>query len=163
MMRRFPVLLVVALLIVGLVPVAASALTSAEEFAKTRFLLAVSDADCATIEGCVEALAEFETALALSKESFPDVDYGAFEAALADLETAIEGGDLDAIKVAADAVNAAGTTVVADVAAAVAAPTAVDTGSPVDDGPNVVLLGVAALLVLLAGGALAFRLNADRR
>jgi hypothetical protein len=39
----------------------------------------------------------------------------------------------------------------------------VDTGSPVDSGPNVALMGVAALLVLLAGGALALRLTADRR
>jgi hypothetical protein len=44
----------------------------------------------------------------------------------------------------------------------VAAPTAVDTGSPVDSGPNVALLGAAAFLVLLAGGALVLRLTANR-
>jgi hypothetical protein len=117
------------------------------------------------------------------KVLFPDLDYGALDAAIADLEAAIEGGDLDAIEAAADAGSAAGAAVVAAAVAAageddttttttgeddttettVAAPTAVDTGGPVDSGPNVALLGVAALLVLLAGGALVLRLTADRR
>jgi hypothetical protein len=73
---------------------------------------------------------------------------------------------------AVDDIQVAGAALVADAEAAAAggttttiaaAPTAVDTGSPVDTGPNMALLGVAALLALLAGGALALRMNADRR
>jgi hypothetical protein len=79
------------------------------------------------------------------------------------------GNDL---KAAADALKVAGAAVIADAEAAaaggtttttVAAPTAVDTGTPVDTGPNVALLGMAALLVLLASGAFVLRLTADRR
>jgi len=170
MMRRFPVLLVVALLIVGLVPVAASAQTSAQDFARDRSRMAFSGLDCVTVEGCtdfeghpIEELSEVHIGVDLLKEHYPDLDYGALDTAIADLETAFEGGDPDAIKAAAEAVQAEGAIVLADTAAAVAAPTAVDTGSPVDSGPNMALLGVAALLILLAGGALALRVTADRR
>jgi len=179
-MRRFPVLLLAALLIVGLVPIAASAQTTEEAAAIAALGEALDGLECVTAEGCIEDLAEVKAALAALKVLFPDLDYGALDAAIADLETAITGGDLDAIRVAADAVQAEGAAVAAAATAAageddtttttvaaptttVAAPTAVDTGSPVDSGPNVALLGAAALLVLLAGGALALRLSTDRR
>jgi hypothetical protein len=172
-MRRIPVLLLIAMLMIGLVPIAASAATAEETAAIAALEEALDGLECVTVEGCVEDLAEVKAALAALKALFPDLDYGALDAAIADLEAAIEGGDLDAIKAAADAVSAAGAAVAADAAAAadeedtttttVAAPTAVDTGSPVDSGPNVALLGVAALLVLLASGAFVLRLTADRR
>jgi hypothetical protein len=172
-MRRIPVLLLVALLTIGLVPIAANAATAEETAAIAALQEALDGIECITVEGCIEEIAEVKAALAALRALFPDLDYAALDAAIADLEAAIEGGDLDAIKAAADAVSAAGAAVAADAAAAadaedtttttVAAPTAVDTGSPVDSGPNVALLGVAALLVLLASGAFVLRLNADRR
>jgi hypothetical protein len=156
-----------------LVPIAASAATAEETAAIAALEEALDGLECITVEGCIEDIAEVKAALAALKALFPDLDYAALDAAIADLEAAIEGGDLDAIKAAADAVSAAGAAVAADAAAAadaedtttttVAAPTAVDTGSPVDSGPNVALLGVAALLVLLASGAFVLRLTADRR
>jgi hypothetical protein len=171
------------MLILGLVPIAASAQTTEEAAAIAALEEALDGLECVTVEGCIEDLAEVNAALAALKVLFPDLDYGALDAAIADLEAAIEGGDLDAIEAAADAGSAAGAAVVAAAVAAageddttttttgeddttettVAAPTAVDTGGPVDSGPNVALLGVAALLVLLAGGALVLRLTADRR
>jgi hypothetical protein len=174
MMRRFPVLVVVALLIVGLVPVAASAQTTEEAAAIEAFQEALDGFKCLP-EGCIEELAEVKTALAALKVLFPDLDYGALDAAIADLEAAIndEAPTAEEIRAAGDVVKAAGAGVAAAATAAageedtttttVAAPTAVDTGSPVDSGPNMALLGVAALLVLVAGGALALRLNVDRR
>jgi hypothetical protein len=172
-MRRIPVLLLVALLAIGLVPIAANAATAEETAAIAALQEALDGIECITVEGCIEEIAEVKAALAALRALFPDLDYAALDAAIADLEAAIEGGDLDAIKAAADAVSAAGAAVAADAAAAadaedtttttVAAPTAVDTGSPVDSGPNVALLGVAALLVLLASGAFVLRLTADRR
>jgi hypothetical protein len=173
MMRRFPVLLLVALLIVGLVPIAASAATAEETAAIEAFQGALDGLDCVSEEGCIEDLAEVKAALAALKAIFPDLDYAALDAAIVDLEAAIAGGGADPTKAAADAVSAAGAAVATDAAAAadaedtttttVAAPTAVDTGSPVDSGPNMALLGVAALLILLAGGALALRVAGDRR
>jgi hypothetical protein len=170
MMRRFPVLLLAALLIVGLVPVAASAQTSAQEFWRDRSAGAFRDLDCVAVEGCqdregypIEELSEVHLGVDTLKELYPDLDYGALDTAIADLEAAFEGGDPDAIKAAAEAVQAEGAIVVADTATAVAEPTAVDTGSPVDSGPNMALLGVAALLILLAGGAFLLRLTTDRR
>jgi hypothetical protein len=171
-MRRIVVLLV-AVLILGLVPVAASAQTDEEAAAITALKAAIDGIDCVTVEGCIEDIAEVKVALEVLKALFPDLDYGALDGAITDLEGAIDGGDLDAIKAAADALKVAGAAVIADAEAAageddtttttVAAPTAVNTGSPVDAGPNMALLGVAALLVLLASGAFVLRMNADRR
>jgi hypothetical protein len=171
-MRRIPVLLLVALLAIGLVPIAANAATAEETAAIAAFQEALDGLDCVTESGCIEDLAEVKAALEVLKALFPDLDYGALDDAIVDLETALAGGGAEPSKAAADAVSAAGAAVAADAAAAadeedtttttVAAPTAVDTGSPVDSGPNVALLGVAALLVLLAGGALALRLTGDR-
>ena len=169
-MRRIPVLLLVAMLMIGLVPFAASAQTSAQDFARERSALAFRGLDCVTVEGCtdfeghpIEELSEVHAGVDLLKEHYPDLDYGALDTAIADLEAAFEGGDPDAIKAAAEGVQAEGAIVLAATDAGVAEPTAVDTGSPVDSGPNVALLGVAGLLVLLSGGALALRLATDRR
>jgi hypothetical protein len=170
-MRRIPVLLLVALLTLGLMPTAASAATAEEAAAIAAFEKALDGFECLTFDGCVEDIAELKAALAALKTLFPALDYAALDAAIADLDAAIVGGDLDDVKAAFDAVGVAGAAVAAAAVAAaggtttttVAAPTAVDTGSPVDSGPNVALMGVAALLVLLAGGALALRLTADRR
>jgi hypothetical protein len=157
---------------------AASAQTAEEAAAIAAFEEALDGFECLTFEGCIEDIAELKAALAGLKAVFPGLDYATLDAAIAALEAAIVDGDLDDVAAAFDAVKAAGASVLAAAVAAaggtttttaaattttVAAPTAVATGSPVDSGPNVALLGVAALLVLLTGGALAIRLTADRR
>jgi hypothetical protein len=178
------VLFLVALLVFALMPAVAGAQTDEEAAAIAALTEALDGLNCVTVEGCVEDLAEVNAALAALKALFPDLDYAALDAAIADLEAAIEGGDLDAIEAAAAAVAAAGADVAAAAAAAggettttaagatttaagatttVAAPAAVATGSPVDSGPNMALLGVAGLLVLLLGGALVLNLTANRR
>jgi hypothetical protein len=176
-MRRIPLLLLAALLAVGLVPLAASAQTAEEAAAIAAFQEALDGFECVDFDGCLEDIAEMKAALAGLKAVFPDLDYAALDAAIAALEAAIVDGDLDDVAAAFAAVKAAGASVLAAAVAAsggtttttaattttVAAPTAVATGGPVDSGPNLALLGVAALLVLLTGGALVFRLTADRR
>jgi len=178
-MRRI-VLFLVALLVFALMPAVAGAQTDEEAAAIAALEEALTGVECVTVEGCIEEVAEVKAALAALKALFPDLDYAALDAAIADLEAAIEGGDLAEIEAAAAAVGAAGADVAAAAAAAageggettttaagatttVAAPTAVATGSPVDSGPNMALLGVAGLLVLLLGGALVLNLTANRR
>jgi hypothetical protein len=169
-MRRIPVLLLVAMLMIGLVPIAASAATAEETAAIAALEEALDGLECITVEGCIEDIAEVKAALAALKAIFPDLDYAALDAAIADLDAAIEGGDLDAIKAAADAVSAAGAAVAADAAAAAdeedtTTTTIAEVETDIPDGgtgPNVALLGMAALLVLLSG-ALTFRVTADRR
>ena len=175
-MRRIPVLLLAALLMIGLVPVAAGAQTDEEAAAILVLEEALDGLECITVEGCIEEIAEVKVALEVLKTLFPDLDYGALDAAIADLEAAIEGGDLDEIKAAADAVSAAGAGVIADAEAAAgggttttiaeSTTTIAEVVTDIPDGgsgPNVALLGAAALLVLLAGGALALRVTVDRR
>ena len=175
------VLFLVALLVFALMPAVAGAQTDEETAAIAALAEALDGLECVTVEGCIEDLAEVNATLAALKALFPDLDYSALDAAIADLGAAIEGGDLDEVSAAAAAVQAAGADVVAAATAAaagggdtttttaagatttVAAPTAVNTGSPVDSGPNMALLGVAGLLVLLLGGALVLNLTADRR
>ena len=170
-MRRIPVLLLVALMMIGLVPIAASAATPEEEAAIAALEDALGGVECITVEGCIEEIAEVKAALAALKAIFPANRVWTCIPAIADLEAAIEGGDLDAIKVAADAVAAEGAAVAAAAAAAADEDDTTTTtiGEVVTDipdggsGPNVALLGAAALLVLLAGGALALRASVDRR
>jgi len=174
-MRRIPVLLLVALLTLGLMPTAASAATAEEAAAIAAFEEALDGFECLTFDGCVEDIAEVKAALAALKTLFPALDYAALDAAIADLEAAIVGGDLDEVKAAFDAVGAAGAAVAADAIAAAggtttttaaATTTIAEVVTDIPDGgsgPNVALLGMAALLVLLSGGALAFRASVDRR
>jgi hypothetical protein len=174
-MRRFPVLLLSALLILGLVPIAASAQTTEEAAAIAALEEALDGLECVTFDGCVEEIAELKAALAALKTVFPDLDYGALDAAIAELENVIVDGDLDDVKEAFDAVQAAGAAVLADAVAAAGGTTTTTAGATTTiaevvtdipdggSGPNVALLGMAALLVLLAGGALAFRASVDRR
>jgi hypothetical protein len=169
-MKRIPILLLVALLTVGLVPIAASAQTTEEAAAIAALEEALDGVECITVEGCIEEIAEVKAALAALKALFPDLDYAALDAAIADLEAAIEGGDLDEIEAAAEAVGVAGAAVAADATAAAGGGDTTTTIPEVvtdipdgGSGPNVALLGMAALLVLLAGGAFAFRASVDRR
>lgn len=174
-MRRIPVLLLVAMLTIALMPVSASAATAEEAAAIAAFEEALDGFECLTFDGCVEDIAELKTALAALKAIFPGLDYGALDAAIADLDAAIVGGDLDEVKAAFDAVGAAGAAVAAAAVAAaggtttttVAATTTIaEVVTDIPDGgsgSNVALLGAAALLVLLAGGALALRASVDRR
>jgi len=156
-------------------PTAASAATAEEAAAIAAFEKALDGFECLTFDGCVEDIAELKAALAALKTLFPALDYAALDAAIADLEAAIVGGDLDEVKAAFDAVGAAGAAVLAAAVAAaggtttttVAATTTIaEVVTDIPDGgsrPNVALLGMAALLVLLSGAALAFRVTADRR
>jgi hypothetical protein len=170
-MKRIPVLLLVAMLMIGLVPIAASAATAEETAAIAALEEALDGIECITVEGCIEDIAEVKAALAALRAIFPDLDYAALDSAIADLDAAIEGGDLDAIKAAADAVSAAGAAVAADAAAAAdeedtTTTTIAEVVTDIPDGgsgPNVALFGAAALLVLLAGAALALRASVDRR
>jgi hypothetical protein len=155
---------------IGLVPFAASAQTDEQIAAIAALEEALDGIECITVEGCIEEIAEVKAALAALRAIFPDLDYAALDAAIADLEAAIEGGDLDAIKAAADAVGVAGAAVAAAAAAAAeegeTTTTIAEVVTDIPDGgsgPNVALLGMAALLVLLAGGALAYRVTVDRR
>jgi hypothetical protein len=174
-MRRIPVLLLAALLILGLVPIAASAQTTDEAAAIAAFEEALDGFECLDFDGCVEDIAEVKAALAALKALFPGLDYAALDAAIADLDAAIVGGDLDEVKAAFDAVGVAGAAVAADAAAAAGGTTTTIAGTTTTiaevvtdipdggSGPNVALLGAAALLVLLSGAALALRVTADRR
>jgi hypothetical protein len=119
-------------------------------------------------------VASAATAAAVAKlkvSAGDDLDLDALEAALADLDDLLSGavdGDNLLFLAAANAVVVAGADVVAQAEAAdaddgTAAPTAVDTGSAVTEGPSTVLLGVGAVLALLAAGALVLRRTADRR
>ncbi len=173
------VLFLVALMVFALMPAVAGAQTDEEAAAIAALTEALDGVNCVTVEGCIEELAEVNAAVAALKALFPDLDYAALDGAIADLDAAITGGDLDEIEAAAAAVGAAGadaaaaaaasagggdtTTTVAGATTTVAAPAAVNTGSPVDSGPNMALLGVAGLLVLLLGGALVLNRTAGRR
>ena len=78
-MRRFPVLLLAALLMLGLVPIAASAQTTEEAAAIAALEDALDGLECVTVEGCIEDLVEVGAALAALKVLFPDLDYGALD------------------------------------------------------------------------------------
>jgi len=148
--------------------------TTEEAAAIAAFQEALDGFECVTFDGCVEDIAELKGALAARKASFPALDYAALDAAIAGLEAAIVGGDLDDVKAAFDAVDAAAAAVPADAVAAAGGTTTTTAGATTTiaevvtdipaggDGPNVALLGMAALLVLLAG-AVASRVTADRR
>jgi len=172
-MRRIA-LLVIAVVILGLVPAVASAQTAEEKAAAVLVLEEALDGiECVTVEGCIEEVAELKAAVGALKEILPDLDYGALDGAIADLEAAIEGGDLDEIAAAAEAVAAAGAAVVAEGEAAAGEegeggdgteePTAVDTGSEVDGGPSAALLALAAVLGIVAIGTLGARVRLNRR
>jgi hypothetical protein len=176
MMRRFPVLLLVAMLMIGLVPAAAGAQTDEEAAAIAALEGALDGIGCITVEGCIEEAAELKAAVAALKVLFADLDYAACDAGIADLDAAIEGGDLDVIKGAADTAVAACTAVAVAAAEAAAGGTTTTVAGATTtiaevvtdipdggSGPNVGLLGAVALLVLLASGAFVLRLNADRR
>ena len=169
-MRRIAVMLIAAL-VLGL-PVAAIAQEVDEEaLAAVKLLKEKADgipggADAAAFTA---ALTEAETALVDVKAKAPDLDYGELDAAIADLLTAIDGGDVAEMEAAGAAVAAAAAGVLAEAEAAAAAgdgteePTGVSTGDEAPIGPNVVLLALAGVLALLAGGALALRRTVDRR
>jgi hypothetical protein len=175
MMRRIPILLLVALMMVGLVPIAASAQTDEETAAIVALEEALDGLECITVEGCIEELAEAKVALEALKALFPDLDYGALDDAIAALEELIEidlDGDVEALvgavqaagaAVAAAAIAAAGETTTTTVAATTTIAEVVTDIPDGGSGLNVALLGMAALLVLLSGAALAHRVTADRR
>ena len=150
-MRRI-VLLLIAVLIIGLVP----AVAGAQEIEVEP---EIEIGDDATIEDAEAAVEEFLADVAAFKEAYPDLDYTELDAAIADLEAAVESGDVEAVAAAAAAAQAAADAVVAQVPA----PTAVDTGSEAAGGPNVALLALAAVLAIVAIGTLGARVRIDRR
>ena len=181
-MRRI-VLFLVALLVFALMPAVAGAQTAEElaaidELEEAIVLLAAAE----TVEEFAVAAEAMEEAVVVMKAVFPDLDYAALDAALDALDAAILGGDLGEINAAADAVvaeadavaaaaaAAAGggdttTTTVAATSTTVASTTTIaEVVTDIPDGgsgPNVALLGMAALLVLLSGAAL--RASVHRR
>jgi hypothetical protein len=170
-MRRIAVMLLAALMIAAL-PAAAFAQANDEEIAAAVALLKekVDALDGADAAAWADALDEVETALAALKAIAPDLDYAELDAAIAALGTAIDGGDLDAMTAAGEAVAAAFAGVEAEAEAGAgdggdgtAEPGAVDTGDAVNYSPNAALLGVAIILALLASGALALRWSVNRR
>jgi hypothetical protein len=169
-MRRI-ILMLMVVMVVALSATAANAALSAEAKADLDELTAAIGAmDSATNPEEYEAgyFAAKEAVAKLKVSAGDDLDLGALEAALADFIDGLYSTPIAEVTAAADAVVAAGADVVAQAEAAdaddgTAAPTAVDTGSAVNDGPSTVLLGVGALLALLAGGAFVLRRTADRR
>ena len=175
-MRRI-ILMLMVVMVVGLSATAANAALSAEAKADLDALIAATgDLDSATDAEELEVgyFAAKQAAAKLEASAGDDLDLGALEAALADLDDLLIGtvstnNPADFFD-AGDAVVAAIAEVVAQAEAAdaadtddgTAAPTAVDTGSAVNDGPSTVLLGAGALLALLAGGAFVLRRTADR-
>ncbi len=169
------VLFLVALMVFALMPAVAGAQTDEEAAAIAALTEALDGVNCVTVEGCIEELAEVNAAVAALKALFPDLDYAALDGAIADLDAAITGGDLDEIEAAAAAVGAAGADAAAAAAAAAgggdttttiagATTTIAEVVTDIPDGgsgANVALLGMAALLVLLSGAAL--RASVHRR
>ena len=168
MVKRLAVL--VFAFVMAMLPVAAVAQT-AESDALKAALAELAAAE--TVEEFQAAKDAVAAALDALKVARPDLDTAALETELANLTTAIDGGDLDEIGGAAVAVNSAGDAVVAAAEEGEGSeggeggesgtePTAVDTGNAVDSGPNVALLAVAGLAALLAGGAFVLRRGTDR-
>lgn len=118
---------------------------------------AVGDLEGETVEDWEAAKGGVDEALAALKSAAADLDYAEFDAAVADLEAAIAAGDLAEIAVAAEALAPAVAALEAQAGDDTEAPTVVDTGSEVSEGPNVALLGAAGFLALLTAGALALR------
>jgi hypothetical protein len=149
-------MILIAALFVVVPAMAASAQTDREIDLLSDEAGALDGADAAEWE---TSLGEFETTLAAAKAEEPDLDYAALDSAVADLATAIEGGDLAEIEAAAAIVADEADAVVAAAGDGTAAPTVVNTGSQVTAaGPNVSLLVFSAvLLMMLAGGALALK------
>jgi hypothetical protein len=100
-MRRS--LVVFAVLAIALMPVAASAASAEAQAAVDGLCTAVDGLGTAgDVDGWVEEVAEVKVALEILDEiDDPDLDLGPFEAVLADLDTAIDGGDLDEMAAAA--------------------------------------------------------------
>jgi len=160
-MRRIMVMLVSAILF-ALLPAVASAQPSEE---LDGLETAVGELGGETAEEWTESAGAAEAALEDVKAAAADLDYAELDTAFADLNAAIEGGDLEAIAAASEALGPAFDALVAQAAGGgdAAQPTAVDTGDAVNEGPNVALLAVAAILAVLAVGAFALRWNVDRR
>lgn len=160
-MRRIMVMLVAATMF-ALLPAVASAQSPAE---LDGLETAVGELGGETVEEWTESAGAAEGALDDLKAAAADLDYAEMDAAVADLNAAIEAGDLEAIAVASEALGPAFDALAAQAAAGddTAAPTAVDTGDAVNDGPNIALLALAAILAVLAVGAFALRWNVDRR
>jgi hypothetical protein len=185
-MKRIPILLLSAMLIVGLIPVAASAqATDAEEAAAIALWTEALDGleTSVGIDGRVDALVEVEAALVVMKEVFFCLSFVGIDKAIEDLAAALIVGDLELIDLAVAVVLVEGlelidmaigsdcgvpaTTTTIATSTTIAATTTiavVETDIPEGgSGPNAALLGMSALLVLLAGGAVALRASADRR
>ena len=162
-MKRITVMLIAVFVLVGL-PAAALAQTD-EAVAAAKVLKEKADAlggaDAAAFQ---DGLNEVETALADVKAKAAALDYGEIDSAIAGLQTAIDGGDVAEMEAIAAAVAAAAAGVEAEAEAEAGGGAAgVASGAAVNSSPNVALLGVAAILLLLAGGALAVRRTIARR
>lgn len=165
-MRRFVPFIIAALLVV-LLPAAALAQEVEFEAELGGLGEAVGGLGGETAEDWAASAAEVDAALEALKGVAADLDYAELDAAIADLDAAIEAGDIAGIEAAAEALAPAFAALEAaaqeggDDGDGTEEPAVVDTGSGVNHGPNVGLLGVAGLLMLLAGGALALRRSVE--
>jgi cell division septation protein DedD len=178
-MRRGIILAVIAVLVIGLVPALATAQVSDETIAALAELeTAVDGLGGDTVEDWVTSAAAVGVAVeSLRGIAGDELDFAAFDAALAGLDAAIVGGDLDEIAAAAVVLEgemaalaaqaeqpAATTTTAAPAATTTAAPAATTTTAPaggVATGaggtadtnafPISVLVGAGFVSLLLAG------------
>jgi hypothetical protein len=171
-MRRGAILAVIAVLVIGLVPALATAQVSDETIAALAELEAAVDGlDGDTVEDWVTSVAAVGVALeSLRGIAGDELDFAAFDAALADLDAAVVGGDLDEIAAAAVVLDgemaalaaqaeqpAATTTTAAPAAttttAAPAGGVATGAGGTADTNafPISVLVGAGLVSLLLAG------------
>jgi hypothetical protein len=165
-MKRIALMLIAAM-VIAVLPAAAGAQVDEEAVAAAKLLS--EKANAVGCPGCPPSNFQFgldavEPALADVKAKAPGLDYAELDAAIVGLQTAIDGGDVAEMEAAAQALAAAAAGVVAEAEAEAGGGAAgVDSGGAVTSSPNVALLGVAAILLLLAGGALAVRWSIARR
>jgi hypothetical protein len=160
-MRRIAPMLLVAFLVV-LLPAAALAQPQEELDALEG---TIGNLEGETVDEWTEGSAAVADELEALRAAAADLDYAELDQAVADLDAAIEGGDLEEIAAAAAVLGPAFDALAAQAAAGdgTAEPTAVDTGDAVDGGPNLALLVVSGVLALLAVGAFGLRRAVDRR
>jgi hypothetical protein len=179
-MRRRLIVLVIVGVVIGLVPMAAGAQTVEEKADALAAFEAAVDGLAGveegrggeTLQAWIDGLAIFEEALETLETVYGDeLDYADVKLKADELQDAIDGSGLGheaAIKAAGAALIRAADALAAEAAAAAEGgdgteePTGVATGGPVSAGPDAALLVVAALLALLAGGALVLRGSYDR-
>jgi hypothetical protein len=171
LMRKRIVLVLIALLVVALVPAVALAQVSDEtQTALDELQAAVDGLGGDTVEDWVASAAAVEAALETLDAVADGLDTAGFRAALDDLGDAIEGGDLDEIAAASEAVDGAMTDLAAQAADSGGGDTTTTTaatpaggvatgagGTAGNDTFPLALVAVAAAGLVALGGGYALR------